>query len=111
MDNAKALLGKVHGVNVTDNTAAILRAGSLSVCRMLYEMGHDPVMQVTCRDRNRLAIQSDLLSAHILGIRSEEHTSELQSRLHLVCRLLLEKKKPDRVRHDVVRRPHAGAGH
>ncbi len=64
MDNAKALLGKVHGVNVTDNTAAILRAGSLSVCRMLFEMGHDPVMQVTCRDRNRLAIQSDLLSAH-----------------------------------------------
>src|SRR5205809_2444995 len=70
MDNAKALLGKVHGVNVTDNTAAILRAGSLSVCRMLFEMGHDPVMQVTCRDRNRLAIQSDLLSAHLLGIRN-----------------------------------------
>src|SRR5256885_6139589 len=70
MDSAKALLGKVHGVNVTDNAAAILRAGSLSVCRMLYEMGHDPVMQVTCRDRNRLAIQSDLLSAHILGIRN-----------------------------------------
>src|SRR5437899_11786969 len=70
MDNAKALLGKVHGVNVTDNTAAILRAGALSVCRMLYEMGHDPVMQVSCRDRNRLAIQSDLLCAHILGIRN-----------------------------------------
>jgi 5,10-methylenetetrahydrofolate reductase len=70
MDNAKALLGKVHGVNVTDNTAAILRAGSMSICRLLYEMGHDPVMQVTCRDRNRLAIQSDLLSAHILGIRN-----------------------------------------
>jgi methylenetetrahydrofolate reductase (NADPH) len=70
MDNAKTLLGKVHGVNVTDNTAAILRAGSLSVCRMLFEMGHDPVMQVTCRDRNRLAIQSDLMSAHILGIRN-----------------------------------------
>jgi len=68
--NAKALLGKVHGVNVTDNTAAILRAGSMSVCRLLYEMGHDPVMQMTCRDRNRLAIQSDLMSAHILGIRN-----------------------------------------
>jgi methylenetetrahydrofolate reductase (NADPH) len=70
MDNAKALLGKVHGVNVTDNTAAILRAGPMSLCRLLYEMGHDPVMQVTCRDRNRLGIQSDLLSAHILGIRN-----------------------------------------
>lgn len=70
LDNAKSLLGKVHGVNITDNTAAILRAGSLSICRLLYEMGHDPVMQMTCRDRNRLAIQSDLLSAHILGIRN-----------------------------------------
>jgi 5,10-methylenetetrahydrofolate reductase len=70
MDNAKALVGKVHGVNVTDNTAAILRAGSMSICRLLYEMGHDPVMQMTCRDRNRLAIQSDLMSAHILGIRN-----------------------------------------
>src|SRR5256885_8623103 len=70
MDNAKALLGRVHGLNVSDNTCAILRAGSMSVCRMLFEMGHDPVMQVTCRDRNRLAIQSDLLSAHILGIRN-----------------------------------------
>jgi len=70
LENAKGLLGKVHGVNVTDNTAAILRAGSMSICRLLYEMGHDPVMQMTCRDRNRLAIQSDLLSAHLLGIRN-----------------------------------------
>jgi methylenetetrahydrofolate reductase (NADPH) len=70
LEHAKGLLGKVQGVNVTDNTAAILRAGSMSICRLLYEMGHDPVMQVTCRDRNRLAIQSDLLSAHILGIRN-----------------------------------------
>jgi 5,10-methylenetetrahydrofolate reductase len=70
LENAKALVGKVHGVNVTDNTAAILRAGSMSICRLLYEMGHDPVMQMTCRDRNRLAIQSDLMSAHILGIRN-----------------------------------------
>ena len=70
LENAKSLVGKVHGVNVTDNTAAILRAGSMSICRLLYEMGHDPVMQMTCRDRNRLAIQSDLMSAHILGIRN-----------------------------------------
>lgn len=70
LDSAKSLLGRVSGVNVTDNTAAIMRASSLSVCRLLYEMGHDPVMQMTCRDRNRLAIQSDLLGAHILGIRN-----------------------------------------
>lgn len=68
--SAKSLVGHVHGVNVTDNTAAIMRASSLSICRLLYEMGHDPVMQMTCRDRNRLGIQSDLLGAHLLGIRN-----------------------------------------
>jgi len=68
--SAKSLVGRVHAVNVTDNTAAVMRVGSLSVCRLLYELGHDPVMQMTCRDRNRLAIQSDLLGAHLLGIRN-----------------------------------------
>ena len=70
VESAKALVGRVHGVNVTDNTAAIVRAGSLPVCRVLYELGHDPVMQLTCRDRNRIAMQSDLMGAHILGIRN-----------------------------------------
>lgn len=70
LDNAKQLLGRVHGVNVTDNTAAVVRAGSLPVCRLLYELGHDPVMQLTCRDRNRIAMQSDLMGAHMLGIRN-----------------------------------------
>src|SRR5574339_1291474 len=70
LDNAKQLLGRVHGVNVTDNTAAVVRAGSLPVCRLLYEMGHDPVMQLTCRDRNRIAMQTDLMGAHMLGIRN-----------------------------------------
>jgi 5,10-methylenetetrahydrofolate reductase len=70
LDNAKQLIGRVHGVNVTDNTAAVVRAGSLPVCRLLYELGHDPVMQLTCRDRNRIAMQSDLLGAHMLGIRN-----------------------------------------
>ena len=70
LENAKQLLGRVHGVNVTDNTAAVMRAGSLPVCRLLYELGHDPVMQLTCRDRNRIAMQSDLLGAHMLGLRN-----------------------------------------
>ena len=70
LDNAKQLVGRVHGVNVTDNTAAVVRAGSLPVCRLLYELGHDPVMQLTCRDRNRIAMQSDLMGAHMLGIRN-----------------------------------------
>jgi methylenetetrahydrofolate reductase (NADPH) len=70
VESAKSLVGRVSGVNVTDNTAAVIRASSLSVSRILYEMGHDPVMQMTCRDRNRLGIQSDLLGAHLLGIRN-----------------------------------------
>src|SRR5262245_3546805 len=69
LDNAKSLVGRVDGVNVTDNTAAIVRAGSLPVSRLLYELGHDPVMQLTCRDRNRIAMQSALMGAHMLGIR------------------------------------------
>src|SRR5438034_6717972 len=68
--SARSLLGRFHAGNVTDTTAAVMRAGSRSVCRLLYEMGHDPVMQITCRDRNRLGIQSDLLGAHLLGIRN-----------------------------------------
>ena len=70
LDMTKSLLGRIHGVNVTDNTAAVMRASSLAVCRLLYEQGHDPVFQVTCRDRNRIGIQSDLLGAHLLGIRN-----------------------------------------
>jgi 5,10-methylenetetrahydrofolate reductase len=70
VESAKSLVGRVHGVNVTDCTAAIMRASSLSVCRILHELGHDPVMQMTCRDRNRIAIQADLLGGHLLGIRN-----------------------------------------
>src|SRR5436190_3496294 len=70
LENARQLVGRVHGVNVTDNTAAIVRAGSLPVCRLLYELGHDPVMQMTCRDRNRIAMQSDLMGASMLGIQN-----------------------------------------
>ncbi|MFQ5543165.1 MAG: methylenetetrahydrofolate reductase [Nitrospiria bacterium] len=67
---AKMLLGKVHGLNVTDNQAAIMRASSLAISKVLLDLGHDPIFQITGRDRNRLAIQSDLLGAQILGIRN-----------------------------------------
>ena len=70
LEISKALVGRVHGVNVTDNTAAVMQASSVAVSRLLYEQGHDPVLQVTCRDRNRIGIQSDLLGAHLLGIRN-----------------------------------------
>jgi len=58
----------VLAVNVTELQTAVMRAGSLAVCRLLIERGIEPVYQVVCRDRNRLALQSDLLSAAVLGI-------------------------------------------
>lgn len=70
LEHARHLLGKIHGINVTDNQSAVMRIASLPVCRLLHEMGHDPILQMTCRDRNRLALQSDLLGAYILGIRN-----------------------------------------
>ena len=58
----------VTAVNVTDLQTAVMRVGSLAVCRLLKERGIEPVFQMVCRDRNRLALQSDLLSAAVLGI-------------------------------------------
>jgi len=65
---AGLLLGRVDATNVTDQQSSVMRLGSLATCHLLKEKGLDPVFQMTCRDRNRLALQSDLLSAHILGI-------------------------------------------
>jgi 5,10-methylenetetrahydrofolate reductase len=59
---------QVHAVNVTDQQSSVMTLGSLTVCRLLLERGVEPVFQVTCRDRNRIALQSDLLSAAVLGI-------------------------------------------
>ncbi len=55
-------------LNVTDNQTAIVRMSSLAGCVILKELGADPLMQVVCRDRNRIAIQSDVLGAVALGI-------------------------------------------
>lgn len=60
----------VDAVNITDNQTAIVRLSSIAACRILLEEGVEPVMQMTCRDRNRIAIQSDLLGAWALGIRN-----------------------------------------
>jgi len=65
---AELLLGRVDATNVTDQQSSVMRLGSMATCHLLKEKGLDPVFQMTCRDRNRLALQSDLLSAHILGI-------------------------------------------
>ena len=68
MEDAEHLRGKADAINVTDLQSSAMRLGSLAVCRLLKEKGLEPVFQLTCRDRNRLALQSDLLSAHVLGI-------------------------------------------
>jgi methylenetetrahydrofolate reductase (NADPH) len=62
------LKGVVDAVNVTDNQTSIVRMSSLSACVILKELGIDPIWQVVCRDRNRIAIQSDILGAAALGI-------------------------------------------
>jgi methylenetetrahydrofolate reductase (NADPH) len=66
----KGLLLKKHvdAVNVTDNQTAIVRMGSLAASALLKSIGLDPVWQLVCRDRNRIAIQSDILGAAALGI-------------------------------------------
>lgn len=67
---AEALRGWVHAVNVTDGSRAVMRMSSLAVCRLLLDRGVEPVLQVACRDRNRIALQADLLGAHALGLRN-----------------------------------------
>jgi methylenetetrahydrofolate reductase (NADPH) len=64
------LKGKVDAVNVTDNQTAIVRMSSLAACSLLKSEGLDPVLQVVVRDRNRIALQSDILGASALGIRN-----------------------------------------
>ncbi len=65
---AELLRERVDATNVTDQQSSVMRLGSLATCHLLKENGLDPVFQMTCRDRNRLALQSDLLSAYVLGI-------------------------------------------
>ncbi|MBU4556530.1 MAG: methylenetetrahydrofolate reductase [Actinobacteria bacterium] len=59
-----------HAINVTDNQGATLHLSSLAASRVVLDMGVEPIFQQTCRDRNRLALQSDLLAAWTLGLRN-----------------------------------------
>jgi methylenetetrahydrofolate reductase (NADPH) len=68
LENAELLRGRVHATNVTDQQSSVMRLGSLAASSLLKQRGIEPVFQVTCRDRNRIALQSDLLSAAVLGI-------------------------------------------
>lgn len=68
IEDAKKYLTNVHAINVTDNQSSVMRLGSLAVCKALKDAGFNPIFQMTCRDRNRLGLQSDLLSAAMFGI-------------------------------------------
>lgn len=64
------LKGYVDAVNVTDNQTAIVRMSSVAACAHLVQMGIDPVLQMVTRDRNRIALQSDVMGAYSLGVRN-----------------------------------------
>jgi methylenetetrahydrofolate reductase (NADPH) len=66
----KILKGFVDSVNVTDNQTGVVRLSSLAACTILLRDGFDPVLQMVTRDRNRIALQSDILGASALGIRT-----------------------------------------
>jgi 5,10-methylenetetrahydrofolate reductase len=68
LEMAESLRDHVDAINVTDQQSSVMTLGSLAVCHLLARRDLEPVFQVTCRDRNRIALQSDLLSAAVLGI-------------------------------------------
>ena len=67
---AQLLKDKVHAVNSTDGSRAVMRMCSLAMSKLLLENGIEPVMQISCRDRNKIALQSDILGANALGIKN-----------------------------------------
>ncbi|HDY87202.1 MAG TPA: 5,10-methylenetetrahydrofolate reductase, partial [bacterium] len=68
LNEAEPLRGIVDAFNVTDLQSSVMRLGALPTCHLLKERGLEPIFQITCRDRNRLALQSDILSAAVLGV-------------------------------------------
>lgn len=65
---AKLLKGRVHGVNITDGSRAVLRMCPLAVSVIFLQNDIEPICQIACRDRNQIALQSDLMGAHALGV-------------------------------------------
>jgi len=70
LTKAKALKGIADAINVTDNQGANMRISPLAAAVLLVREGIEPIFQITCRDRNRMALQSDLLGAAALGVRN-----------------------------------------
>jgi methylenetetrahydrofolate reductase (NADPH) len=67
---AQLLKDKVHAVNITDGSRAVMRMCSLAMSKLLLENEIEPIMQISCRDRNKIALQSDILGANALGIKN-----------------------------------------
>ncbi|MBD2295549.1 methylenetetrahydrofolate reductase [Anabaena sphaerica FACHB-251] len=70
IEMAATLKGRVHAVNITDGSRAVLGMSSLAASVILLQNGIEPICQMACRDRNRIGIQADLMGAHALGIRN-----------------------------------------
>src|SRR6202790_3387037 len=70
LDKALPLKGLADAVNVTDGAGARPHLGAVTAAALLAEQGVEPVLQLTCRDRNRIALQSDLISAAASGVRT-----------------------------------------
>ena len=105
IEEAKEYLSDITAVNITDNQSSVMRMGSFPACVMLKNAGLTPILQLTCRDRNRIALQSELLGAAALGIENilcltGDHTKmgdhpgakpvfdlDSVSLLHTVCQL------------------------
>lgn len=70
LHEVETMKGRIDAINVTDNQSAVMRINSMSFCKIMLDMGIEPILQMTCRDRNRIGLQSDLLGANILGIKN-----------------------------------------
>ena len=70
MHHIDLLVGKVDAINVTDHQSSVMRLSSLAGCLAIQELGGEAILQMTCRDRNRLALQGDLLFAYTRGLRN-----------------------------------------
>ncbi|AKB25825.1 5,10-methylenetetrahydrofolate reductase [Methanosarcina sp. MTP4] len=70
LEDASQLKGLADALNVTDNQCSIMHMSSLAFSKLLLDEGHEVIMQLTCRDRNRIGLQSDLLGAYALGLRN-----------------------------------------
>lgn len=68
LEMANKLKGRVHAVNITDGSRAVLRMSSLAASAILAQHGIEPICQIACRDRNCIALQADLMGAHALGL-------------------------------------------